>query len=192
MQFSSDFVLKGSSTVRYPSTFKLTCTLAKEVQLFPGLGFYSGIFVIYLQCPSKESMTARIIFYVIGLLYILSTATLVCDLASTILQSYSLVSKNSTFNLKNIVFISYAVWCAIASASNGNTDYVISPWVCPRHCSRLLWPDRPMYLGTHKSMCCPSHPLSIHLNLQRSTDVGSCGVKISVLWLSLHSWQSLI
>jgi hypothetical protein len=44
----------------------LTCTiLAKEVQSsFLGLGIYSGIFAIYLQCPSKESRTAIIVFYV--------------------------------------------------------------------------------------------------------------------------------
>ena len=44
----------------------LTSTLAKEIQLFPGPGLYSGIFAIYLQCPKKESRTAMIIFYVLS------------------------------------------------------------------------------------------------------------------------------
>ena len=34
-------------------------TLAKEVQLFVGLGLFFGIFTMYLQCPSKRSGTAR-------------------------------------------------------------------------------------------------------------------------------------
>ena len=65
---------------------KLTCTLIKEVQKFPGLGLYTGIFVIYLQCPSKESRTATIIFYFLCLLYIFSTAVLVCDFLTSMVQ----------------------------------------------------------------------------------------------------------
>ena len=68
--------------------------LAKEVQLFPGLGLYSAIFVIYLHGPTKESRTATIIFYVICLLYVLSTASLVGDLIGGIFQSYPVVSNN--------------------------------------------------------------------------------------------------
>ena len=64
----------------------LTFTLAKEVQLFFGLGLYSGIFAIYLQCPLKESRTATIIFYVLCLLYVLSTATVVCDLINPVIS----------------------------------------------------------------------------------------------------------
>jgi hypothetical protein len=63
-----------------------TCTLAKEVQLFLGLGIYSGIFAIYLQCPSKESRTAIIVFYVLCLLYVLSMATFVIDLLVVVLD----------------------------------------------------------------------------------------------------------
>ena len=93
------YVLKGSSSVRYPSVlFALTCTLAKEVQLFPGLGLYSGIFAIYLQCQSRESRTAIIVFYVLCLLYILSAATVLIDLLNLILD----VSNNSL--RKNIIF----------------------------------------------------------------------------------------
>ena len=70
----------------------LTCTLAKEVQLFSGLGLYSGIFAIYLQCPSKRSGTALILFYAVCLLYVLSAATFVSDLVAVILQ----VSNNNS------------------------------------------------------------------------------------------------
>ena len=77
----------------------LTCTLAKEVQIFPCLlGLYSGIFAIYLQCHLKESRTAIIVFYVLCLLYVLSAATIVCDLLNIILE----VSNNSI--CKNIIF----------------------------------------------------------------------------------------
>ena len=38
---------------------------AKEVQFFHGLGVYSGIFTIYLQCPSNDSRTrtSNVVFY---------------------------------------------------------------------------------------------------------------------------------
>ena len=76
---------------------------AKEVQLFPGLGIYSGIFSIYLQFPSKESRTAITVFYTLCLLYILSTATVVSDLLTFTFE----VSNNSI--CKYIIFlISYA------------------------------------------------------------------------------------
>ena len=80
--------------------FTLTCTLAKEVQLFPGptLGLYSGIFAIYLQCLPKESRTGNITFYILCILYVLSTATIVSDLLATLLQ----VSNNPI--CKNIFF----------------------------------------------------------------------------------------
>ena len=64
----------------------LTCTLAKQVQLFPGLGLYSGIFVIYLRCPSNNYRTAIILFYVLCLLHILSTATIISDIVALILE----------------------------------------------------------------------------------------------------------
>ena len=77
--------------------------LAEEVQLFPGLGLYSAIFAIYLQCPSKESRMATIVFYALCLLYVLSTVTVVSDVLALILE----VSNNSI--CKNIIFlISYA------------------------------------------------------------------------------------
>ena len=81
-------------------------TLAKKIQLFPGTGLYSGIFAIYLQRPKKESRTAMILFYVLCLLYVLSTAAVVCDLLTIILEMYIDVSNNSICNWKNMFFIS--------------------------------------------------------------------------------------
>ena len=78
----------------------LTCTPAKEVQLFPGLGLYSGIFITYLHCSSSKSrtVTTGILFYALRLLYVLSTATVVGDLLYVILQ----VSNSPIY--KNIIF----------------------------------------------------------------------------------------
>ena len=82
----------------------LTCIFAKEVQLFSGLGLYSGIFAMYLHCSLNKSRMATILFYALGLLYVLSTATVVIDLVSLIFD----VSNNPI--CKNITFIiSYAV-----------------------------------------------------------------------------------
>jgi hypothetical protein len=72
---------------------KISVLCAKEVHLFLGdLGIYTGIFALYLQCPSKESRMANIVFFVLCLLYVLSIATVVSDLLETILE----VSNNST------------------------------------------------------------------------------------------------
>ena len=75
----------------YGKSCSVTCTLAKGVQLFPGLGLYSGIFAMYLQCPSKRSGTALILFYAVCLLYVLTTADFVSDLVALII----FVSNNS-------------------------------------------------------------------------------------------------
>ena len=85
--------MKGSSSVRYLFllVYALALTLANEVQLFLGLGIYTGIFAIYLQCPSKESKTAIIVFYVLCLLYVLSMT----DVAIDVLQNILDVSDNS-------------------------------------------------------------------------------------------------
>ena len=91
----------------------LTCTLAKEVQLSPGLGIYSGVFAIY---SSKESRTATIVFYVLCFLYVLSTLAVISlsDLLSFIIA----VSNNSIRT--NIIFYAdpYQYTQAIASTSN--------------------------------------------------------------------------
>ena len=79
------FCLEGFLFGKISVLCALTCTLfAKEVQLSPGLGIYSGIFGIYLQCPSKESRTAKIVFYVLCVLYILSTLAVISDVLSFI------------------------------------------------------------------------------------------------------------
>ena len=99
------FVLKGFSTVRYPSFVlsKFNCALAKEIQIFSGLGIYCGIFAIYLQCPSKDSRSrsANLIFYVLCLLYFLCFSTFVLDLTSFVLE----VSDNSI--CKSIIFYQF-------------------------------------------------------------------------------------
>ena len=113
-----------------------TCTLAKEVHffLFLGLGLYSGIFAIYLQCPSKRSGTALIPFYAVCLLYVLSTADFVSDLVALILY----VSNNSICK-NTFLYISCAnaSW-GITSTSNQLTANVISHNDCANHIKRLL------------------------------------------------------
>ena len=96
----------------------LVLLVAKEIQLFPGLGIYTGIFAIYLQCPSDESRTQRadVVFYtIICLLYVFCAASVVSDLISITLQV------SDKFICRNIIFI---ISCAvvyqfiIASTSN--------------------------------------------------------------------------
>ena len=82
----------------------LTCTFAKEVQLFLGIGLYSGIFAMYLRCSLTKSKTATILFYALCLLYVLSTATIASDIVSLILR----VSNNPI--CKNIIFY---ISCAV-------------------------------------------------------------------------------
>ena len=170
----------------YGKICTLTCTLAKEVQLFLGLGLYSGLFAMYLLlCPSKKSRTTIIHFYAVCLLYVLSTATFASDLVADILY----VSNNPI--CKNTIFL---ICCAdasrdtVVSTSNRLTANVISHYDCPDHSKRLLWLPCPMYSSTHKEFV----PVIrfIDLNLQRSTVVGSCGVRISESWSFLYSWQS--
>ena len=82
-------------------TSSCTLRLAKGVQLFPGLGLYSGIFAMYLHCTSKRSgtVTALTLFYAVCLLYVLSAASFVSDLLALILE----VSNNSF--CKNTIFL---------------------------------------------------------------------------------------
>ena len=86
--------------VRYPFC-SLPCIFAKEVQLIPGLGLYSGLLAVYFQCQSNESTgrTTTIVFYAIGFLYVLSTLSFVSDFVALILE----VSNNSICS-KNIIF----------------------------------------------------------------------------------------
>jgi hypothetical protein len=134
--------------------FALTCMLAKEVQFFLGLGFYSGIFAIYLQCPSKESRTAIIVFYVLCLLYVLSMATVVSDLLAAILE----VSDNS---IRNIIIMQmrigalspqiqndspsmiYRVYI-VQTVANGSCDF-IAQCILVRILNHRAYPSHPFY-----------------------------------------------
>ena len=140
------YVLKGSSTVRYPF-YVLWLVPLLDVQLFPGSGLYSGIFAIYLQCPSKESRTATIIFNTLCLLYVLSTAAVVCDAAAFIVGLHLDVSSK-------IFFFSCAVAFrdTIASTSNWLTASVYSLFHCPSYSNRSWWLHRPMYHSKYKPL----------------------------------------
>ena len=81
MNHSLRNVSKGSCMVR---NVHLACTLANELLLFPVLGIYSGIFILFLhlQCPSNDSKqlrTAIILFYAVCVLYTLSTFVIIGD-----------------------------------------------------------------------------------------------------------------
>ena len=144
--------------------FDLYCTPAKEVQLFSGLGLYSGIFAMYLQCSSNKSGTANIVSYALCLLYVLSTATVVFDVVSIIVYV-----SNNPFSEKIIFFISCAVvyQYTITSTSNWLKSNDISSFDYPIHGNWMLWLHRSMYPSTHK----PLYPIIdirfIHLNLQK-------------------------
>jgi hypothetical protein len=83
--------------------FKIMMSFVKELQSFPGLGIYSGIFAIYLQCPQNKSRTAYIIFCAICVLYFLSTVNAVIDLV--IITFEAQVSNNPI--CRNIIFLKF-------------------------------------------------------------------------------------
>ena len=161
---------------------------AKEVRLFPGLGVYSGIFAIYLQCSSNESRTrtANVVFYILCLLYIFSGATVVCDLLafifgvsndhickniilSSVLQlRMQALSLQLQSELQPILTRIYAVQATV----NACCDFTSQSIIVRINHSNLNY-----------------HPF-IHLDLQRSIVVGSCGEKIFGSLLFLQSWQS--
>ena len=97
----------------------LTCTLFKEVQSFPGLGIYSGIFAVYLQRPQNKSGTASIIFYALCVLYVLSTVSALLDLVAGMIE---IVSNNSI--CKNIIFKNSVV--QILTENSDNTQLLQS------------------------------------------------------------------
>ena len=98
----------------------LTCnTLFKEVQSFPGLGIYSGIFATYWQCPQNKSRTASIIFYALCVLYVLSTVNALLDLVAGMIE---IVSNNSI--CKNIIFKNSVV--QILQENSDNTQLLQS------------------------------------------------------------------
>jgi hypothetical protein len=98
----------------------LTCTLAKEeVQSFKflGLGIYTGIFALYLQCPLKESRTATIVFYVLCLLYVLSMASIVSDSLQHILD----VSDNF---IRNIIIMQMRIGALSPQIQNDSLSMI--------------------------------------------------------------------
>jgi hypothetical protein len=124
----------------------LTCTLANKVQFFLGIGIYSGIFALYLQCPLKESRPAIIVFYVLCLLYVLSMASVVSDLLASILE----VSNNSICKIIIMLMrigalspqfqnvsqsMSYRV-DIVQGVANGSCDFIAQCiLVCINHCT---------------------------------------------------------
>ena len=156
-----------------------------KVQLFPGLGIYSGIFAVYLQCVLlKESRTTSIVFYALCILYILSTVTVVSDILDIIIQ----VSNNS--------ICKYIIFYQLYSCGSVHYQFKFNFSHCYFALRLSRWqqtdvvtssPNVHWYAQTWTivPIICFIHP-----NLQRSTVVGSCGVKVSVSWLFLHSWQS--
>ena len=81
----------------------------------------------------EHKKRSLIVFYVLWLLYVLSTATVVCDsdLRSTtkVLLIYLDVSNNSISNLKNMLFISTAAdsawsWHAVNVVHDSNVEVV--------------------------------------------------------------------
>ena len=116
------------------------CTLTKEVQLFPGLGIYSRILVMYLQCQSNNSTdrTPTVVFYAICLLYVLSTANFVSDLVALIVE----VSNNSICS-ENFMF--YQLY-----------RHIMVVLFFPLKLSKAYYPvvviSRPMYLSMHKPL----------------------------------------
>ena len=87
--------------VRYSFGSSPCRILAKEFQLFTGLGIYSGILAMYFQfqLESKKSTGRKttIVSYAVCLLYVLSTVNFVSDLVALILEvsNSSICSKNN-------------------------------------------------------------------------------------------------
>ena len=125
--------------VRYPFC-SLPCTLAKEVQLIPGLGIYSGIIAMYFQCQSNKSTgrTTTTVFYAICLLYLLSTFSFVSDFVALIFD----VSNNSICS-KNINF--YQLFRRVAAEH-------FSPLKLSKAYYLVVVISRSMYLSTYKSL----------------------------------------
>jgi hypothetical protein len=156
----------------------LACTLAKEVQLelFLGLGIYSGIFAIYLQCPSKQSRTAIIVFYVLCLLYVLSMASIASDTIGGILQVQNVVSNNSICKI-----IIFQICIGALSPQNQNDP----PSIFRTSIVQVITNGSCDFIAQCILVCVnhrTSHPFySPKSSKKRSSVVGSCGVKISVL-----------
>ena len=148
-------------------------SFAKEVQLFPGLGIYSAIFVTYLQCRSPESRAANIVFYALCLLYILSTASVVMDLLNFTL----LVSDN--FISKNIIFLSVMQLYTSLNALPVQLQLDLYSMFFRINIAQAVLSGCCDVIGQCILVSINHYSSSIHLTLQRSTVVGLCGVRIS-------------
>ena len=91
---------KGSFSVRYNLKLILIInTLAKKSNNSLGSGIYTGIFIMYLLCPSNKSRTTIILFYAMCLLYVLTAVTLVLDVAFLLITvSNNSIRKNTIFH----------------------------------------------------------------------------------------------
>jgi hypothetical protein len=170
------YVLKGSSTVRYP--FYVVPLL--EVQIFSGSGIYSGIFAIYLQCPSKESRMATNIFYALCLLYVLSTATIICD-AATLIFDLNLDGESVKSGNYFLLFIPSVVQSHFATQSLQlltDSQLVLIFFSIGQNTVTGLCDFIAQCIIVSISHC--TYYQSFSPNLHRSTVVGSCGVKIFV------------
>ena len=159
------------------------------------LGVYSGIFALYLQPSSDESRTrtANVVYYILCLLYLLCAVAVVCDL---LVYTFGVSNK---FICKNIIFI---ISCAVPYyLSTNRTTITSTPNLQAMVFHRITvarqtvdaccdFTAQCIIVRINHSSCTPIICF-IHLNLQRSTVVGSCGAKMFVLLLFLHSWQSL-
>jgi hypothetical protein len=155
----------------------LTLTHAKKVQSFLALGIYSGIFALYLQCSMKKSRTANTLFYhLICLLYVLSMATVVIDLLTCILQ----VSDNSSICKIIIILMRINIGALSSQLQNDSQSMAlhieIFRTVVAGSCDLIY---QCILVRMNRWAIVPIH--FIHLNLQRSSVVGSCGVEIFVL-----------
>ena len=147
----------------------LTCTLLKK----SGLGIYSGIFVLYLLCQSPESRTANIVFYALCVLFILSTANTVMDLLKFTLE----VSNNSIS--KNIIFLSVMQLYLGLNTLPVQLQLDLNSIIFRIQIAQIVLSGCCDVIGQCILVSTNHCTSNIHLTLQRSTDVGLCGLGIS-------------
>jgi hypothetical protein len=128
-----------------------------------------------LQCPLKESRTAIIVFYVLCLLYALSMATVAMDLVESVLG----VSNNS---IRKIIIIQMRIVAHALSPQLQNDSlsmiyrFYIVQVIVNGSCDFIA--QCILVRINHRAY----HPAFYSYKFsQRSSVVGSCGVKISVL-----------
>ena len=144
--------------------YSMTITLCAKS--LPGVGIYSGIFVIYLRHEeSMKSKRATILFYLLCALYVLSTALVAIDITRYIIE----VGDNSVYNNKPFHAIGCAgtqQWFQLCGSLLHN--FIRHKWLVRFLCG--------IYLSTHK----PSYHSFYLSNIRRYTVAGSCGIEISM------------